>query len=64
MGYMAERFPDLSAEELGELDEIGIRFCQPVIDTRRPARGRDEPQDESARTPSRPRPEHDREGSG
>ncbi len=31
LGYMAERFPSLSPEELNELREIGMRFCQPVI---------------------------------
>jgi len=31
MGYMAERFPVLTEEDLGELREIGLRFCQPVI---------------------------------
>lgn len=31
MGFMAERFPGLSAGELAELREIGMRFCQPVI---------------------------------
>lgn len=31
IGYMAERFPALSPEELNELREIGMRFCQPVI---------------------------------
>jgi hypothetical protein len=29
--YMAERFPTLAREELGELRMIGTRFCQPVI---------------------------------
>lgn len=29
--YMAERFPNLSKEELGELQKIGERFCAPVI---------------------------------
>lgn len=29
--YMAERFPTLSREELGELRTIGLRFVQPVI---------------------------------
>jgi hypothetical protein len=33
MDYMAERYPDLSAEGLGELRAIGLRFCQPVINT-------------------------------
>lgn len=31
IGYMAERFPGLTPEELNELREIGTRFCQPVI---------------------------------
>ena len=31
IGYMAERFPALTPEELNELHEIGARFCQPVI---------------------------------
>jgi hypothetical protein len=30
--YMAERFPELGREELGELRTIGIRFCRPVIE--------------------------------
>lgn len=29
--YLAERYPGLSTQELNELREIGIRFCQPVI---------------------------------
>jgi hypothetical protein len=31
MDYLLEQFPSLSSEELGELKEIGHRFCQPVI---------------------------------
>lgn len=31
MQYMAERFPELSPEQVGELREIGLRFCRPVI---------------------------------
>jgi hypothetical protein len=31
MQFMAERYADLSEDELGELREIGRRFCQPVI---------------------------------
>ena len=31
MHYMAERFPDLTAEEIDELRVIGLRFCSPVI---------------------------------
>ncbi|HET8655818.1 MAG TPA: hypothetical protein VFL93_09920 [Longimicrobiaceae bacterium] len=30
--YMAERYPELSREQLGELRTIGQRFCRPVID--------------------------------
>lgn len=30
--YMAERFPELGREELGELRTIGMRFCRPVIE--------------------------------
>jgi hypothetical protein len=30
--YMAERFPELGREELGELRTIGTRFCRPVIE--------------------------------
>ncbi|HET8655641.1 MAG TPA: hypothetical protein VFL93_09030 [Longimicrobiaceae bacterium] len=31
VGYLAERHPQLSTEELSELRMIGERFCQPVI---------------------------------
>lgn len=31
MQYMSERYPSLSEEELSELQQIGKRFCQPVI---------------------------------
>lgn len=31
MDYMAERFPDLTEEQLSELRDIGTRFCQPAI---------------------------------
>lgn len=31
IGYLAERFPDLSQQDLDELRAIGTRFCQPVI---------------------------------
>lgn len=30
--YMAECFPALTREELGELRTIGLRFCSPVVD--------------------------------
>lgn len=29
--YMAECYPSLTREELGELRTIGLRFCSPVI---------------------------------
>ena len=31
MGYMRERYPDLSADELEQLEKLGRRYCQPVI---------------------------------
>lgn len=31
MDFMAERYADLNEEQLGELHDIGRRFCQPVI---------------------------------
>lgn len=31
MQYMSERYTGLSKEDLGQLQEIGKRFCQPVI---------------------------------
>ena len=31
MEYMAERYTALSPEEISELQQIGKRFCQPVI---------------------------------
>jgi hypothetical protein len=30
MGYVAERYDDLSDEELAELRTLGERYCQPV----------------------------------
>lgn len=32
MEYIAERYPDLSRDQLGELRTMGLRFCSPVID--------------------------------
>lgn len=29
--YLGECYPTLSKEDLGELKQIGVRFCQPVI---------------------------------
>jgi hypothetical protein len=29
--YMKQRYPELSAAELRQLQDTGIRFCQPVI---------------------------------
>jgi hypothetical protein len=31
MQYLGERYPGLSKEQLGQLHQIGLRFCQPVI---------------------------------
>ncbi len=31
MDFMAERYPSLTEDDLGELQQIGQRFCQPVI---------------------------------
>lgn len=31
MEYMSERYSGLKTEEISELQEIGKRFCQPVI---------------------------------
>jgi hypothetical protein len=32
IAYISERYPDLTAEQLGELRTMGLRFCRPVID--------------------------------
>lgn len=32
ISYIAERYPDLTEEQLGELRTMGLRFCRPVID--------------------------------
>jgi hypothetical protein len=29
--YLGERYPDLSEAQIGQLRDIGLRFCQPVI---------------------------------
>lgn len=29
--YLGERYPDLTPAQLGELSEIGHRYCQPAI---------------------------------
>lgn len=31
IGYLGECYPALTKPELGELKQIGMRFCQPVI---------------------------------
>lgn len=31
MAYMAERYPDVAAEDLKKLEELGRRYCAPVI---------------------------------
>lgn len=41
--YMAERYPDLTDDQLDELRALGLRFCQPVISHgRRQDDGKDE----------------------
>jgi hypothetical protein len=29
--YLGERFPDLNDDELKQLSELGMRFCQPIV---------------------------------
>ena len=48
--YLAESFPSLSREQLGELRTIGTRFCRPVID--------------NVQVESGTEPESEEEGSG
>lgn len=43
MAFMADRFPELEERELKSLEELGMRFCQPVIQ-----HGHTAPQDENA----------------
>ncbi len=31
MQYLADRYPDLDAEKLGQVRVLGERFCQPVV---------------------------------
>jgi hypothetical protein len=31
MQYLAERYPDLSAQELAQVRVLGERFCKPVV---------------------------------
>jgi hypothetical protein len=31
LGYLAERYVDLTEEQLGEIRQLGDRFCQPVV---------------------------------
>lgn len=31
MSYLAERYPAVNQEEMKELEELGRRFCEPVI---------------------------------
>jgi hypothetical protein len=37
MGYLGERYPDLSDSDLKELFNVGIRFCRPAISHGAPA---------------------------
>jgi hypothetical protein len=42
MGYLGERYPDLSEVDLRELYTVGLRFCRPAIaHGRMPANGRE-----------------------
>jgi hypothetical protein len=29
--FLEERYPDLSAKDLKELEQVGLRYCKPVI---------------------------------
>lgn len=29
--YMAERYPDLNKDEIQQLRDLGMRFCQPIV---------------------------------
>lgn len=29
--FMKQRYPDLSSQDVTQLKELGLRFCQPVI---------------------------------
>ncbi len=31
MAYLAERYPDATQKELEDLEQVGRRYCQPVI---------------------------------
>ena len=31
MQFLEERYPDLSASELKQLEQLGMRYCKPVI---------------------------------
>jgi hypothetical protein len=39
MGYLADRYEDLTEEELAELRTLGERYCQPVRRTEQMASG-------------------------
>jgi hypothetical protein len=47
MQYMAERYANLTESQLRELQEIGRRFCQPVI-PHGPTDGQDDAGEDSA----------------
>jgi hypothetical protein len=46
--YLAECFPSLSREQLGELRAIGLRFCRPVIDNVQVETAPEAPSDEGS----------------
>lgn len=46
--FMAERYPELGNAELESLEELGLRFCQPVIPHGRDDTAVTEQEDEDA----------------
>ena len=47
IAYISERYPDLTAEELGELRTMGLRFCRPVINRSQDAAPATDPESET-----------------
>jgi len=47
MGYLGERYPDLSETDLRELYTVGLRFCRPAIAHGRVAANGQEPEKEA-----------------
>jgi hypothetical protein len=57
MGYLAERYPDLSDADLRDLYTLGLRFCRPAI-----PHGRDEEGEEASEGEAEAQPTE--EGTG